>query len=170
MEQPGWIWYTKEVKLVTAVACVGFVALLGCETKGRADTHKEDKEPSSNNMENNAEKIMQPRYIEIVTPDVETVIATYTKIYGVTFSEPVAAIGNARTAELPGGMLSVRGPLRPDESPIMRAYLEVSDINEAFKAAETTGAELAFPPTKLAEYGTFAIYIIGGVEHGLWQR
>lgn len=114
---------------------------------------------------------MQIQYLEIVTPDVDAVCATYAKLYGVTFGEPVAALGNARTAELKaGGKLGVRAPMGASEQPIVRPYLLVDDVAAAVKAAEAAGAEIAHPPLELRGHGTFAIYIQGGIQHGLWQR
>ena len=114
---------------------------------------------------------MQIQYLEIVTPDAASVCATYERLYGVSFSEPVAELGNARTAELPnGGKVGVRGPMRETEQPVVRPYLLVDDIESAVEAAEDAGAMIAHPPMELPGQGTFAIYIQGGIEHGLWQR
>lgn len=114
---------------------------------------------------------MQIQYLEIVTPDVETVCASYAKLYGVKFSGPVAELGNARTAALPnGGRIGVRAPMRETEEPVVRPYLLVDDIAASVKAAEESGAQIALPPTELPGQGTCAIYIQGGIQHGLWQR
>ena len=53
-----------------------------------------------------------------------------------------------------------------DRSP----YLLVNDINAAVKAAEAAGGEIAHPPMEVPGHGTFAIFIQGGIQHGLWQR
>ena len=45
----------------------------------------------------------------------------------------------------------------------------VGDIESAVEAAAAAGAEIAHPPLKIPGQGTFAIYILGGIEHGLWQ-
>ncbi|MCP3917201.1 MAG: transposase domain-containing protein [bacterium] len=37
------------------------------------------------------------------------------------------------------------------------------------KAAKATGGEFALPPTEIPGRGKFAIYIQGGIQHGLWQ-
>ena len=39
----------------------------------------------------------------------------------------------------------------------------------AVKAAAMAGAEVAMPPMKIPGQGMFSIYILGGIEHGLWQ-
>ena len=114
---------------------------------------------------------MQVHYLEIVTKDVDAVCATHERLYGVSFSAPEAGLGNARTAPLPdGGMMGVRAPMHETEEPVVRSYLLVEDIAAAAEAAVESGAELAHPPMELPGYGTFAIYIQGGVHHGLWQR
>ena len=136
-------------------------ALLGCLAFARQDdtTDAADDEATATVY-----------FLEIVTPDADATCDALTEIHGVAFSEPVAEFGNARTAQLStGGLISVRGPLRPDEGPVVRPYLLVDDIEAAVKAAEAAGAKVAIPPMKLGDQGTFAIYILGGIEHGLWQ-
>ena len=66
-----------------------------------------------------------------------------------------AGLGNARTAALAnGGKIGVRGPMHEIEEPVVRPYLLVDDIEAA---------------AELPSQGTFAIYIQGGIHHGLWQ-
>jgi len=113
---------------------------------------------------------MQIQYLEIVTPDVDAVCATYEELYGVAFGEPEAGLGNARTATLAsGGLIGVRAPMHESEEPVVRPYLLVDDVEAAAKAAAAAGAEIAHPPMELPGHGTFAIYIQGGIHHGLWQ-
>ncbi len=114
---------------------------------------------------------MQAYYLEIVTNDVDAVCSTYVKTCGVQFSEPDILLGNARTAALHGGgLVGVRAPLREDEEPVVRPYWLVDDIEAAVSAAVAAGGEVAHPPLELPGRGTFAIYIQGGIHHGLWQR
>lgn len=114
---------------------------------------------------------MQVEYLEIVTPDVDATCATLAEIHGVTFGEPIAELGNARTTELSGGgRMSVRAPMAEHETPVVRPYVLVEDIQTAVQAAEAGGAMIAHPPMELPGQGTFAIYIQGGIHHGLWQR
>ena len=113
---------------------------------------------------------MQIQYLEIVTPDVSAVCATYARVHRVTFSEPDAGLGNARTAVLPnGGLLGVRAPMHEAEKPVVRPYLLVQDIQAAVQAAEAAGGKIAHPPLEIPGHGTFAIFIQGGLHHGLWQ-
>ena len=110
-------------------------------------------------------------YLEFVTPDVEKTCNALAATHGVEFGDPVPEFGNARTAALKnGGLLGVRAPMRATETPIVRPYLLVDDIDAAVKAAEEAGAKIALPPIQLPGRGTFSIYILGGIEHGLWQR
>ena len=47
-----------------------------------------------------------------------------------------------------------------------------TDVNiraPAAKAAQAAGAKIALPPMEISGGGRFAIYIQGGIEHGLWQ-
>ena len=110
-------------------------------------------------------------YLEIVTPRVDETCDALAKAHGVTFGEPVAELGNARTTYLrDGGRIGVRSPMRETETPVVRPYLLVADIEAAVRAAEEAGATIAVPPMQIPGQGTFAIYVLGGIDHGLWQR
>ncbi len=113
---------------------------------------------------------MQLQYLEIVTPDVDAVCGTYEKVHGVSFGEPQPGLGNARTGKLrDGGMVGVRAPMHETEEPVVRPYVLVEDIEAAAEAAAAAGGEIAHPPLELPGHGKFAIYIQGGIHHGLWQ-
>ena len=113
---------------------------------------------------------MQVQYLEIVTPDVDAMCATHEQLHGVTFSEHDPGLGNARTAMFAnGGMIGVRAPMHESEESVVRPYLLVKDIDDAIAAAEKCGGEIAHPPMELPGHGKFAIYIQGGIHHGLWQ-
>jgi predicted enzyme related to lactoylglutathione lyase len=113
---------------------------------------------------------MQIHYLEIVTREVDAVCAAYAAANGVRFGKPDAALGNARTAALPGGgLVGVRAPLHETEEPVVRPYWLVDDIQAAVAAAVEAGGEVAHPPMEIPGHGTFAIYIQGGIHHGLWQ-
>jgi predicted enzyme related to lactoylglutathione lyase len=114
----------------------------------------------------------QVHYLEIVTPDVDAVCAVYAAANGLKFGDPVAGFGNARMASLPGGgMVGVRAPLRESEEPVVRPYWLVDDIEAAFAAAEEAGCQVAIPPMEMAGgHGRYAIYLKGGIDHGLWER
>ena len=117
------------------------------------------------------EKVMQIYYLEIVTKEVDAVCATYAAVHNVKFGEPNAGFGNARTAALPGGgLVGVRAPMRETEEPVVRPYWLVDDIKVAVAAAEKAGCTVAHPPMEIPGLGTFAIYLQGGIDHGLWQR
>jgi predicted enzyme related to lactoylglutathione lyase len=110
-------------------------------------------------------------YLEIVTKDVDAVCAAYAAANGVQFGEPEAGLGGARTAALvEGGVVGVRAPMHETEDPVVRPYWLVDDIEVAVAAAVEAGAEVAHPPLEIPGHGTFAIYIQGGIHHGLWQR
>lgn len=114
---------------------------------------------------------MQIYYLEIVTRNVDAVCAAYAAANRVQFGEADAGLGNARTAPLSGGgLVGVRAPLHEAEAPVVRPYWLVDDIEAAVAAAVETGAEVAHPPMEIPGHGTFAIYIQGGIHHGLWQR
>lgn len=114
---------------------------------------------------------MQIHYLEIVTQEVDAVCAAYAAANSVQFGKPDAGLGNARTAALPGsGMVGVRPPLHETEQPVVRPYWLVDNVEAALAAAVEAGGKVAHPPMEIPGHGTFAIYIQGGVHHGLWQR
>ncbi len=113
---------------------------------------------------------MQIHYLEIVTRDVEAVCASYTATCQAKFGEPVPEYGNARTAQLAnGGTIAVRAPMRDDETPVVRPYLLVDDIQSAVESATSAGGEIAVPPMEIPGRGMIAIYFLGGNEHAVWQ-
>lgn len=115
-------------------------------------------------------KMMQIQYLEIVTPDVDAICTQYSKVHGVTFGDPDPNLGGARTVKLTGGgMLGIRGPLRDNETPVVRPYILVEDIAASVTAAADAGAEIALPPMQLPGHGTCAIVLQGGIDFGLWQ-
>lgn len=138
-------------------------------TDGEGQTESEGR---SKVKESSRQKTMQVFYLEIVTREVDAVCAAYAKAHNVKFGAPIAGFGNARTAAMPGGaMVGVRAPMRDTEEPVVRPYWLVDDINLALAKAEKAGGKVAHPPMEIpGGYGTFAIYILGGIDHGLWQR
>ena len=113
---------------------------------------------------------MQIHYLEIVTKEVDALCAAYAAVNGVQFGKPDARLGHARTAALPGGgLVGVRAPMHELEEPVVRPYWLVDDIEAAVAAAVEAGGEVAHPPMEIPGHGTFAIYIQGGIHHGLWQ-
>lgn len=114
---------------------------------------------------------MQIYYLEIVTREVDAVCAAYEAANGSRFGTPDAGLGNARTADRPGGgLVGVRAPLRETEQPVVRPYWLVDDIEAAVAAVVKAGGEIALSPMEIPGHGTCAIYLQGGIDHGLWQR
>lgn len=114
---------------------------------------------------------MQIDYLEIVTPDVDATCRVLAALHGVSFSAPVAELGAARIAQrVDGGRLGVRAPMGAAETPIVRPYMLVDDIDAASARAEEAGAVFAMPKTEIPGHGKFAIYLLGGVQHALWER
>ncbi|MEM1295546.1 MAG: hydroxylase [Verrucomicrobiota bacterium] len=113
---------------------------------------------------------MKIHYLEIVTPDTDASVTLYSEVHGVSFNPADPLLGGARTAELPnGGMLGIRAPIRDTETPVVRPYFLVEDIEMAVAAATKAGVEIAMMPTEIPGRGKFAIFIQGGIESGLWQ-
>ncbi|WP_434031499.1 VOC family protein [[Pseudomonas] boreopolis] len=113
---------------------------------------------------------MKVQYLEIVTNDVDGVCTAYAAAHKVRFGEPDAGLGHARTAALAdGGLVGVRAPLRETELPVVRPYWRVDDIEAAVAAVAGAGGVIAHSPMEIPGHGTFAIYLLGGNDHGLWQ-
>lgn len=113
----------------------------------------------------------QVHYLEIVCRDVAAQCAALERIHGLSFGPADPNLGQARVAEAPdGSRIGVRAPLAEHEQPIVRTYLEVDDIAKAVKEAEAAGAVIAYPPTRQGDTGTWAIYILGDIQMGLWQK
>jgi len=109
-------------------------------------------------------------YLEIVTPDVEQVCASYSKTLGVSFSDAVAKLGGARTTALSeGGTLGIRAPMHDAEEPTTRPYYLVTDIEKAVCEAEKSGALVAVPPMEIPDRGICAIIMFVLVQSGFWQ-
>ena len=145
---------------VTLAATALFVLVwcAGCQSRSK----NLSKEGGSNTM---------LHYLEIVCKDVDAQCAALERLHGLSFGPEVPDLGQARVAEAPdGSLVGVRRPLAEHEQPIVRTYLAVNDIEKAVKAAEKAGATIAYPPTKQGDTGTWAIYILGGIQHGLWER
>ena len=137
-----------------------------------ARTTEESPDDQSSVYDNNPDQgnAMKIHYLEIVTTDVDAACALYSQMHRVTFGEADQNLGGARTANLTsGGKLGIRAPLRDTETPVVRPYVLVEDINSSVAAAAESGAEIAMEPTKIPGYGQFAIVIHGGIESGLWQ-
>ncbi|MEM6260366.1 MAG: hydroxylase [Planctomycetota bacterium] len=113
---------------------------------------------------------MNIHYLEIVSPEADALCDQYAAVHGLAFGEPDPSLGNARTAKLDGGgMIGIRGPMRDTETPVIRPYLLVEDIEASVKTAAEAGAKVALPPMPIPGHGTCAIVIQGGIECGLWQ-
>ena len=75
---------------------------------------------------------MQIEYLEIVTPEVEATCKIFAEHHGAVFSDPVPELGNARLADHAcGGRISVRAPMAEHETPTVRPYMLVGDIEAA---------------------------------------
>ena len=112
---------------------------------------------------------MKVHYLEIVTPEVDALCKQYEAVHGIAFSEPVVNLGGAKTATIEGGMIGIRGPMHEKETPGVRPYVLVDDIQAAVDAAAAAGARVALPPMPIPDYGTCAIVIHGGIDCGFWQ-
>jgi predicted enzyme related to lactoylglutathione lyase len=142
-----------EAFLMTAALTL----VIGCAAVAKPDSKGQSK--------------MGIHYLEVVCRDVAAECKALERVHGLSFGQPVADLGQARVAEASdGSLVGVRAPLAQHEQPTVRAYIEVADIAKAVKDAEKAGAVIAYPPTRQGNTGTWAIYIMGDVQLGLWQR
>ena len=112
----------------------------------------------------------QIRYLEIVTLDVDGTIKIFETSGSVTFSKPIAELGNARITTLPdGSQMSIRAPMHEMEETVTRTYFLTEDIEAATAAAVKAGAELAHPVMEIPSRGKFSIFFHGGNQFGFWQ-
>lgn len=110
-------------------------------------------------------------YVEIVCSDVAAQCASLERVHGLSFGPPVAVLGNARVATAPGGsLIGVRASMAAHEKPIVRTYLAVDDIATALADATAAGGVVAYGPTREGDTGMWAIWCLGDVQLGLWQR
>ena len=118
-----------------------------------------------------AQAAARVHYLEIVCRDVAAQCTALARVHALSFGAPVADLGQARVATAPDGLLiGVRAPMAAHEQPIVRTYLEVADIGKAIDDAKAAGGVVAYPPTRQGDTGTWAIYFVGDVQFGLWQR
>jgi predicted enzyme related to lactoylglutathione lyase len=109
-------------------------------------------------------------YLEIVTPEVEAARLLYTAAFGWRFRSPVPELGNAFVATLPGGsMCGIRAPLHVEETPVVRAYIRVADLETSTREAERAGAKILLESMDLPGWGKISIVECGGIQQGLWQ-
>lgn len=154
-----------------AVLCVALVLVAGAAQSRQAASGKGEKRAASTKRGENRtkENTLNVHYLEIVTASVDETCEALSKAHGVTFGEPIPELANARTAKLKsGGRIGVRGILGA-EQPVVRPYVLVDDIQAALKAAQAAGAQVMMGATEIPGQGTFAIYNLGKIEHGLWQ-
>lgn len=109
-------------------------------------------------------------YLEIVTPDPEAACSLYGTAYGWAFEAKGPEWGNSFVASLPDGSLcGIRSPLHEQETPTVRTYLRVDDLEAAVRKAEQLGAVIALDSMEIPGQGKIAVYLFGGIEQGLWQ-
>lgn len=148
---------SRRTVFLRTLASACLVVLAGCHATGK---------PNDAGQSN-----MQVHYVEVVCRDVAAQCAALERVHGLTFGPAVADLGQARVARTPSGtLIGVRAPMAEHEQPIIRTYLAVEDIAKAAKDAEAAGAVFAYPPTRQGDTGTWAIYFLGDVQIGLWQR
>lgn len=113
---------------------------------------------------------MRLHYLEIVATDVDATCSAYAAASNLKFGPPQAELGNARTATAEDGYtVGVRAPMHDAEQPVVRPYRLVDDIEAAAAASVAVGGEIAHEPMEIPGRGKFAIFTLGGVQHGLWQ-
>jgi hypothetical protein len=108
--------------LTRVIATAAFVIIIVCAGCSKTQSGVQaDTALASSGLPKGDQHSMQIYYLEIVTKEVDAVCGAYTAANGVKFSEPDAALGNARTAPMAGGgLVGVRAPMRETEAPVVR--------------------------------------------------
>ena len=113
---------------------------------------------------------MAKQYLELVSEDVDALVALHERVHGVSFGAPDPHLGQARVARCAdGSLIAIRRPLAAHEQPIVRSYLAVDDIDRAVRDAVTVGAVTVWGPERLGPWGAFAILFHGQLQLALWQ-
>ena len=121
----------KVLQAGVAIAILpGMVPLInGCQKSSTSTTQQTESNETSapkTQMLNStaAGELMKVQYLEIVTPEVDAMCLQYSTIYGISFSEPDANFGGARTAKNLSGKTSAidssvtgRSPQSPNFTP-----------------------------------------------------
>lgn len=143
---------------------------LGCSSEPESVASKTSTQQEDNpKVDINNKAAMKIHYLEIVTSDLDATCNLYSKMYGVTWSDPDPSLGGAKTAKLAdGGLFGIRNPMHDAEKPVVRPYILVENIEEAVKSVGDD-AVIAVPPMEIPGHGTCAIVIQNELELGLWQ-
>ncbi len=89
---------------------------------------------------------MAVHYLEIVSDDVDMLVGLYQHAHDLSFGPPDPDLGQARVAtQSDGTLVGIRKRLAAHEQPIMRAYLEVKDIQQATKKPRSPARRLPIP-------------------------
>lgn len=113
---------------------------------------------------------MNIHYLEIITQNVEKEIAILELTQNLEFGNAVAELGNARVATTrTGESIGVRAPMHDGEKPIIRPYFLTKNLSEKVEAIAELGADIALPSMTIPGRGEIAIYMLDGIEYGLWQ-
>jgi len=108
-------------------------------------------------------------YVELVASEPDKLRGALEKTHGWSFVQE-AELGGAWVAEMPGGgRCGIRAPMHAQEKPVTRTYVRVQDLARAVEIAGANGATIIVPPMDVGKHGRIAIYVLGGIEQGLWQ-
>ena len=59
--------------------------------------------------------------------------------------------------------------MRDSELPVVRPYFAVENVATTLSMIEASGGQIAVPAIELPGEGFCAIYLLGGIDHGIWQ-
>ena len=151
----------RSALLCLATALLASLPAVFPQARGASDDRAPEKDTT----------MVDLHFLEIVTPEMDATIELLSELHGVTFSDPQLHFGNSRLATLKGGgRVSVRKPMHDAEQPAVRPYVLVDDVEAAFEAATKAGGQAMVPPMEIPGEGRFALFLLGGIEHGVWER
>lgn len=111
-------------------------------------------------------------HTEVVTANVAGTKAFYERTFGWKFQNLGPDMGNYEMATLPNGMtygLRAPQPGNAGDKPGVVNYTLVPDVKKAVADAKKHGAQVMLEPQEVPGKGWFAICLVQGTPHGVWQ-
>jgi len=108
---------------------------------------------------------------EVVSEEPARALKFYTELFGWTAGPKFDGYTMIDTRAGEGAIGGGIGPLFVEGDTGVKVYVQVDDLSEAIKRAESLGGSAVVPPTPLPEgYGTFAVVAdLDGNSVGLWS-
>jgi predicted enzyme related to lactoylglutathione lyase len=113
-----------------------------------------------------------PCWADLSTPDLAAAQRFYGGLFGWTFTEPQAEMGNYTMAQLGGRNIVGMAPKMPgqDMPTVWSVYLKTSNADETAKKVTDNGGQLLWPPMDIPGAGRMLFAVDPtGAAFGAWQ-